>query len=88
MSFEFENHLKELIVSSGEDIDINDINENTDLVRDFNYNSIKIIQLVVEIERDFDIEIDDENLLLEKLSPYKGLVKILEAKLGGQCVHE
>ena len=78
MIYEFENHLKELIISCGEDILINDINENTDLVRDFNFNSISLIQLVVNIESAFNIEIDDENLLFERLSPYKGLVKIIE----------
>ena len=81
MSCKFENRLKELIVSSGEDININDINENTDIVKDFNYNSINIIQLVVEIERNFDIEIDDENLLLERISPYINLVEIIKNKL-------
>lgn len=81
MIYEFENRLKELIVSSGEDININDIDENTDLVRDFNFNSISIIQLVVEIESSFSIEIDDENLLLEKLSPYKNLLNIIKTLL-------
>lgn len=81
MIYEFENRLKELIVSSGEDIEINNINETTDLVRDFNFNSISIIQLIVEIESLFYIEIDDNDLSLEKLSPYTSLVEILKIKL-------
>lgn len=84
MICEFENKLKELIISSGEDIDINDINETTDLVRDFNFNSISLIQLVVNIESAFNIEIDDENLLFEKLSPYKGLINIIKEKLNNK----
>jgi acyl carrier protein len=81
MAYKFEDKLKETIVSCGESIDISTINEDTDLVRDYNFNSINIIQLVVELESVFDIEIDDENLLQEKLSPYKNLIVILKNKL-------
>ena len=76
-----ENRLRKLIVSNGEDININDINESTDLVRDFNYDSLNIIQLIVDIENMFSIEINDEDLLLERLSHYKNLLEILEIKL-------
>lgn len=81
MICEIENRLKDIIVSCVEDINFSDINENTDLVRDYNFNSINIIHLVVEIEHAFDIEIDDEDLLLEKLSPFINLIKILRKKL-------
>ena len=81
MAYKFEGKLKEVIVSCGEAIVLEQIDENTDLVRDFGYNSINIIQLVVELESVFNIEVDDENLLQEKLSPYKSLVEILKVKL-------
>lgn len=81
MSYEFENKLKELIVSCGDFVVLDKINKETDLVRDFGFNSINIIQLVVEMERAFDIEVDDENLLQEKLSPYNNLVEILNTIL-------
>jgi len=83
MPYKFEEKLKELIVSCRDSVELEKINEETDLVRDFGFNSINIIQLVVEIESVFDIEIDDENLLQEKLSPYKNLIEILKAKLDG-----
>lgn len=82
MSCLFESKLKEAIVSCMDDIKIDMIDENTDLVRDFNFDSINIVELVVAIENNFDIEIDDENLLIEKLSPYKELVEMLKVKLG------
>ena len=81
MAYKFEEKLKELIVSCGETVELSKINEETDLVRDFGFNSINIIQLVVEMERAFDMEVDDENLLQEKLSPYKNLVEMLKVKL-------
>jgi len=81
MTYKFEETLKEVIVECGDDISIDQINENVDLVRDLNYNSINLIQLVIGLENAFNIEIDDDNLLLEKLSPYKKLVEILKSKL-------
>lgn len=83
MAYKFEEKLKEVIASCGDGVVIEKINEDSDLVRDFNFSSINIIQLVVQIESDFDIEIDDENLLPEKLSPYKRLVEMLKIKLAG-----
>jgi len=79
----FEDKLKEIIVSCSDESEIkmHDINNNTDLVRDYNFNSISIITLVVEIERNFDIEIDDEDLLIDRISSYESLVKIVAMKL-------
>lgn len=82
--YHFEDKLKEIIVSCSNDklIKSQKINTDTDLIRDYNFNSINIITLVVEIERNFDIEIDDEDLLLDRISSYVGLVDILKSKLG------
>lgn len=80
--YDFENKLKQAIVSCSNDIDdVSVINENTDLIKDFNFDSINIIQLVVELESTFDIEIDDDNLLMERLSTYKSLVEIVHNSL-------
>jgi len=86
MVYKFEEKLKEIIVSCGDGVNIDAINEGSDLVRDFNFNSINVIQLVVQLESEFYIEIDDENLLLEKLSPYNGLIEILKAKLNEESI--
>ena len=77
----FEEELKNIIASCGDDVDITRIDEQTDLVRDFNFDSINIIQLIVQIESKFNIEIDDENLLVEKISSYKNLIDIIMEKL-------
>lgn len=81
MNCEIESKLQELIVSSGEDVDFKKINEDTNLIRDFSFDSIKLIQLVVNIEKTFNIEINDEDLAIEKISQYKKLVMMLEEKL-------
>lgn len=58
-----------------------EFNENLNLVRDLNFNSIRIIELVVKLENEFGIVIDDEDLLLEKLSPYRELENIVKSKI-------
>jgi len=83
VNYFFEDNLKEIIINCGDNVnvDVNKINEETDLIIDLSYNSINIIQLVVDVESIFNIEIDDEDLLQEKLTPYKSLVKILAKKI-------
>lgn len=84
MYFEFEDELKEIIVSCGDDIDISKININSDLIQDFSYTSINIIQMVVAIEDKFNIIIDDQYLVFEKLSPYSELIKMLKVIMSEQ----
>ncbi len=81
MKYLFEEKLKEIIVSCSDSIDIENIKDNTDLVEYFGFDSINIMQLVVKLETEFDIEIDDDDLVLEKLSLYKGIVEIIEKKI-------
>jgi len=55
----------------------NDITDDSDLIIDFNFNSIDIIQLVVNIENDFQIEIEDDFFIIEAISKYNNLKIIL-----------
>jgi acyl carrier protein len=86
MCYKFEKKLKEVIASCGNYVIFENINDDTDLVRDFNFSSIDIIQLVVELESAFDIEIDDDDLLIESLAPYKSLIEILKLKLNEEIL--
>ena len=81
MEMTIETRLKEIIASCGKGVKVEDLHEETDLVKDLKFDSINIIQLVAELECGFDIEIDDYNLELEKLSKYKTLRAIVEEKL-------
>jgi len=78
---ELEKKLKEAIKKFGEGVEIEDINDETELVRDYNYDSIGIIQLIVELEEIFQIEIDDDSLELYKLSQYNELLKLIIEKV-------
>lgn len=81
MNYDIEQKLKEVIIAVSDDISIEMINEDVNLVEDFSFDSVNIIQLVVEIENAFDIEVDDDNLIFENLATYKGLHKMICEKL-------
>ncbi len=73
--------LKEIILKiATQDTDINNINEETILTDDIGYDSIEIIELIVELESEFNIEIDDDDLEIENLIIYKKLYKMVKKK--------
>lgn len=81
MNCDIDKILKEVIVSSCDDINIDMINNNTNLIDDLSFDSIKIIQLIIEIENVFSIEINDDELSFELLAPYKLLYELVCGKL-------
>ncbi len=64
-------------------VEISEINDNTVLTKDLGFDSVQIISLIVEIESQFDIEIDDEDLDIEKLTVFKTLADMILNKLKG-----
>lgn len=46
------------------------ITEKTSLAEDLSYDSIMMIELVIEVEDCFDIEIDDDDLLFEDFDTF------------------
>lgn len=82
MVFEFEKKLKEIIASVEEGIEVEDINENTDLEKDFGFSSIDIIQLIIMIEEELDCIFEDNELVIDKVTNYKNLVEIINTKIG------
>lgn len=77
MQMNNEKRLKGLILELAPNFTEEQITPTTDLVNELMFNSISIIQLVVSIEDAFDIEIDDEYLLLERLNTLEKLLEIL-----------
>lgn len=73
--------LKELIgkVAAG-DVDISTISESTVLTTDLGFDSVQIISLIVELESTFDIEVEDDDLDIEKLTIYQNLFDIVKRK--------
>lgn len=77
-----ERKLKELIVDiTTEEVDNNSIDTNTDLINDLGFDSIEIIELIVEIENEFKIEIDDDDINMNILTTYSELLSMIERKL-------
>ncbi len=54
--------------------------DDTDLIKDLQINSARLVDIVLKIEDTFDIEVEDDEL--EKLSTLKSLVDLLTNKLG------
>lgn len=54
------------------------IQESTDLKRDYNIDSLRIVNLIVEIENVFNIEMDSDDISQEILTNIKQLINFLE----------
>lgn len=76
-----EDKLKEIIAECGANVKLEEINKESDLVLDFGFRSMNFIQLVAELELQFDIEFDEDNLLLECLSNFGTLLRVIEGKV-------
>lgn len=77
-----EEKLKELIVNIAmQDVDAISINEETNLINDLGYDSVQIIELIVQLEMEFDIEMEDDDLDIENLIVYSRLYKTIERKI-------
>lgn len=77
-----EKKLKELIVQiSGCEYPVEKINGGTNLTLELGYDSIKIIELIVGIEEKFGIIIEDEDLDINRLTVYSGLIEMLKRKV-------
>lgn len=54
--------------------------ENPKVIADLKINSARIIDIVLDLEEKFDIEIDDESL--EKINTLNDIVNIIKSKQG------
>lgn len=59
----------------------NEITEDTPIV-DLNIDSIKMIYLLIEVEKQFEIEIDDSNLNYKNYTCIKDLIDMIEEQIG------
>lgn len=65
------------------DINVNgEITDNTDLIEDLGYSSLELMELIVEIEMEFDIEIPDEFLTIEYLTKVNKLMEMVQISIG------
>jgi acyl carrier protein len=58
------------------------ISESTDFINDLKINSANLVDVVLDIEEEFDIEID--NTSMEKMLNVKAAMEVIEEKLANQ----
>jgi acyl carrier protein len=57
----------------------NNISENTHFITDLNINSANLVDIILDIEEAFDIEIDNESM--EKMLDLENTIAIIQTKL-------
>ena len=81
--------LKEMVVSlSPQDITVESVSDSVDLIKDFGFSSITLVQLVVNIEKEFNIEFDDAMLGFESLINFNNLIEYVKKKVSEVNVDE
>ena len=76
-----EDKLKEIIHECSQHVEVEQINRESNLIEDFGYGSMNFIQLVAEVELQFNIEVDEDDLLLDRLSNFGTLLQMIERKI-------
>lgn len=55
------------------------LNENTDFINDLNINSANLVDIILDVEEEFAIDIDNESM--EKMIDVKSTMEIVQEKL-------
>lgn len=58
-----------------------DVLEYVDLIDDLGMDSVNFISLIIELEAEFDIQIPDDQLLMDKFREYSSIYSIVEELL-------
>lgn len=61
---------------------LQNLNENTDFIKDLEINSANLVDIVLDVEDEFDIEIDNE--AMEKMLTVKASIQVIEQKLAAK----
>ncbi len=76
--------LKTIILSTMRiGIDLEDIEEETDLINDLLFDSIQVLRLISRIEEEFAITIENEDSLVELVQNYGSLKGFIEKTVAG-----
>jgi acyl carrier protein len=72
--------LKPIVATYAQDKDaMETLNEDTDFIKDLKINSANLVDVVLDVEEEFGIEID--NAAMEKMLTVKAAIEIVELKL-------
>ncbi|MFY9242029.1 MAG: acyl carrier protein [Polaribacter sp.] len=58
------------------------LTEETDFIKDLKINSANLVDVVLDVEDEFDIEIDNDSM--EKMLSVKAAIEIIETKLASK----
>ena len=58
-----------------------DVLEYVDLIDDLGMDSVNFISLIIELEAEFDIQIQDDQLLMDKFREYSSIYSIVDELL-------
>ena len=72
--------LKNVQINLDDEIVYDSQHDYVDLVDDLGYDSISLICLIIDIEKNYNIEIDERYLTIEKLKNYGFLNKVILLK--------
>ena len=61
---------------------LENINENTDFINDLNINSANLVDVILDVEEVFDIEIDADSM--EKMRDVQSALMVIEEKLSAK----
>lgn len=82
MNQENQNKLLEIVKkSAGKDVSKVEFTESTLLTKHLGYDSIKVVQLIVDIEETFGIAIEDDDLDFDVLLKYGSLQAFIAERL-------
>lgn len=59
------------------------LTENTDFINDLRINSANLVDVILDIEEKFNIEIDNQSM--ERMINVKSAMEIIESKLSEKC---
>ena len=72
--------LKNIVKPYAQDLEaFNNLSEETDFIKDLKINSANLVDVILDIEDEFDIEIDNDSM--EKMISVKAAMEIIESKL-------
>lgn len=64
---------------------LQNLSEDTDFIKDLKINSANLVDLVLDLEERFDIEIDNDSMA--KMLNVKAAVEVIEAKLAAKSLN-
>ena len=73
--------LKPIVANYAQDKDaLEQINAETDFIKDLKINSANLVDVILDVEEEFDIVIDNESM--ERMLNVQAAIEIIETKLG------